>query len=294
MFGQKIIFYLLLGVIALMRITPFFIIYIISDFMYIILYHIVSYRKDVVISNLEKVFTDKSSEEIKTISKQFYKNLADIFVESVKGFAMNEKQMQKRFKTENPEVANKYFEQNKDVIALGSHYANWEWGAASCGIQFKHQTAVLYKPLSNKFFDAYIKKKRARFGVKLVPINKTHRYVVSKKPKPAVYVMVTDQHPSNSRKAIWVDFLNQKTAFLHGAERYAKGLNIPVIYFDIQRIKRGYYSMKVIDIAKDYKDIEEEGLTKIYAGILEKIIMEKPQDWLWSHKRWKHKPPDDI
>lgn len=52
--------------------------------------------------------------------------------------------------------------------------------------------------------------------------------------------------------------------------------------------------MKVIDIAKDYKDIEEEGLTKIYAGILEKIIMEKPQDWLWSHKRWKHKPPDDI
>ena len=294
MFGKKIVFYLTLGLIGLMKITPFYIIYIISDFIYVILYYITAYRKEVVISNLQKAFPEKSSLEIKKITQKFYKNLSDIFAESIKGFAMSDKQMLRRFKTENPETANKYSNEGKDVIILASHYANWEWAAVACGTDFKHHAAVLYKPLSNVFFDTYIKNKRARFGIDMVSIYETRKYFNLPKQKPTAYIMVADQNPSNPKKAVWVDFFNRKTAFLHGPEEYAKEFNMPVLYFDVQRVKRGFYTMKVIELTPKYTDIKKDGLTKIYAETIEEIIRKKPENWLWSHKRWKHRWQPEV
>ncbi len=288
---EKINFYFILILIGIMRITPFFIIYFVSDILYIIFYYLISYRKKTVYDNLQKVFPNKSKGDINKIAKKFYKNLADIIIEGFKGFAMTEKQMLNRFIALNPEVANKYFDQGKDIIILGSHYANWEWGAVACGTQFKHKTAVLYKPLKNKMFDNYVRNKRARFGVDLVPITNTRDYFILTKKQAVAYVMLADQSPSNQKKAIWVDFFKHKTAFLHGPERYAKMFNIPIVYFDVQRVKRGFYTLNVIDISKDYTSIQKDGLTKIFVSIIEKIIQKKPEDWLWSHKRWKYKSP---
>ena len=294
MFAKKIGYYFTRFVILIFKITPFFIIYLLSDFLYFIFFRVVKYRKKIVISNLNKVFPDKTVKEINIIAKKFYKNLADITIESVKGFAMSKKQMLKRFKALNPEIANKYFDQNKDIVVLAAHYANWEWGAVACATQFKHKTAVLYKPLSNPFLDKYIREKRARFGVELVPISETKEFFAKEKSEKTAYIMVADQNPSNPRVSVWVNFLGQQTPFLHGPEKYAKMLKTPVVYFDVVREKRGFYTFKVIDVTKDASKFNENELTKIFADILEKIIYKNPSDWLWSHRRWKHKLPTET
>jgi len=247
------------------------------------------YRKKVVYSNLKRSFPEKSEQEIHRIAKDFYTNLSDITLESIKGLSMSKKALQKRYPVLNVDLLDEYLVNNKSVIGLASHYTNWEWGVLSFGFQFKHKSIGLYKPLSNKYIDSYIKKTRAAWGMNLVSIKNTSDAFNEKHEKPAVYFMVSDQSPSNRKKAIWVKFLNQDTACLHGAEAYAKKYDLPLVYGDIQRVKRGYYNVTISIIEENPKQTKEGEITQKYMKKLEDTVLAKPENWLWSHKRWKHK-----
>lgn len=287
MFGKKIAYYLFLGFIGFIKIVPFWLLYLIADGIYFLMYYIISYRKSVIDKNLTKCFPEKSNKEKQLIRKKFYRNLSDLLIESFKGYSMSQEQMLKRFKAYNEHVADKYFEQGKDVIVLAGHFANWEWGAAATAKSFKHQPAVLYKAISNPYIDQFIREKRARFGVDLVPITQTARYFIKKKEKPVSYYMVADQYPTNKEKQKFANFFGTKTAFLHGPENYAKQLNIPVIYIEMKRVKRGYYSMELYDVTNNPRELADNELTQLYASLMEKSIKGQPEDWMWSHKRWK-------
>jgi KDO2-lipid IV(A) lauroyltransferase len=251
------------------------------------MFYIIKYRKKVVINNLQKAFPNKNKKEINKIAKLFYKNLLDILLESIKGLTMNKQTFLKRFQIINPEYLNNFYNKNISILNLAGHYANWEWGIQAVDMQLKHQVVSIYKPLSNKQLDTYIKTKRERFGMKLVPMDET-KNIFTNITKPVSVIMAADQSPSNVHKAIWVNFLNIKTPFIHGPEAYAKKLNTPVVYFDVQRVKRGYYTLEIKNITNSPSSLKQNELTKIYAKTLEQIIKHKPQDWLWSHKRWKH------
>ena len=268
---------------------PFWVLYIYSDILYFFLFHVFAYRKKVVYKNLKNSFTEKSEKEIHNIAKAFYTNLSDITVESIKGLSMSKKQLLKRYKVINLEFEQKYFEKGTGVIAIGSHYANWEWGVLCFSLQFSHETFGLYKPLSNKLTDKYIRKSRAAWGMNLIPIKDTNRHFQKKFKKPPMQIMVSDQSPSNLNKAHWIKFLNQDTACLHGAESYAKQYDLPVIYGDVQRVKRGFYEVKMLSVSEKPKETSEGEITEKFQHILEEIIIRKPENWLWSHKRWKHK-----
>ena len=285
--GKKIAYYVFLAFIGLMKIIPFWLMYLIADIIYFLMYRIVGYRKTVINKNLNKCFPEKSDKEKLEIRKKFYRNLSDLLIESIKGYSMSQEQMLERFKAYNEHVADKYFEQGRDVIVLAGHFANWEWGAAATAKSFKHQPAVLYKTISNPYIDQFIREKRARFGVDLVPIDRTARYFFSKKKKPVAYYMVADQYPTNKEKQKYADFFGSKTAFLHGPENYAKQMNIPVVYIEMKRVKRGYYSMEMFDVTDKPKELADNELTQLYANLMEKSIINQPEDWMWSHKRWK-------
>lgn len=257
---------------------------------YVILYYLVGYRKKVVIDNLSKCFSDKSEKEIRQITKAFFKkNLAPIFAEGLKGFTMTHKQFQARYKVVNPEILDEYYQNNQSVIALATHYCNWEWGVQSVDAQIKHQAAALYKPMSNPYVEKYSKGLREKFGMKLVSIFDTRTYFEEKKEKPVVYIMAADQNPSNVEKAYWVDFLKRDTACLHGPENYAKYNNLPVIFFDVVRVKKGYYEMEIKKVTDNPQETKPGEITQKYMDLLAKAIYRTPENWLWSHKRWKHK-----
>ena len=178
---DRIVYYLYYAFINIFRVIPFGLLYLKSSFLYLVLYHVAGYRKNVVIDNLSKSFPDKSEKEILELTKKFYKeNLSDIFVEGLKGFTMTAKQFKTHYRVLNPEILDKYFNEGKDVLAIATHYGNWEWGIQAFNNQVKHQAAALYKPLSNKYIENYSKSLREKSGIHLVSIHDTLEYFQKK------------------------------------------------------------------------------------------------------------------
>ncbi|MBM3436632.1 MAG: lysophospholipid acyltransferase family protein, partial [Bacteroidetes bacterium] len=217
-----------------------------------------------------------------------YKNLADILVEGIKGFTMTRKQILMRHKVLNPEIIGPYKAAGKSIITLPSHYGNWEWGSLSPGLFIRdYKIIAFYKPLTNPYADRFMSRNRSRTGTELASIYYTTRTFEMQKNEMTAYIMAADQSPSNSRNAVWIEFLGRKTAFLHGPEKHAARYNMPVFFVDIQRVKRGYYTLELSLIAENPSALEPGELTRRYAKKLEEAILKKPENWLWSHKRWK-------
>ena len=165
-----------------------------------------------------------------------------------------------------------------------------EWGVLSSSFQVQHKTLGFYKPLSNKLIDEYFKNSRAAFGMHLISIFETAKAFAENRDVPSAYILISDQSPSrkDADKSFWIRFLNQDTAFLHGMEKYATVNKFPVIFLDIQRVKRGYYVVE-LSLLETATPEKPGSLTKTYAQKLESIILANPANWLWSHNRWKLK-----
>jgi KDO2-lipid IV(A) lauroyltransferase len=154
---------------------------------------------------------------------------------------------------------------------------------------FKHDVYAIYKPLSNKFFDNKMRKSREKFGLKMIPMKTTKEYFTNVSDRPRAIIFGSDQSPSNAKKALWINFLNQESAFLYGAEKYAKDFNWPVIYVSINKIKRGCYELEY-KLITDSPNKETYGnIISDFAKLLESDINNAPPYWLWTHKRWKKK-----
>jgi KDO2-lipid IV(A) lauroyltransferase len=267
---------------------PFRVLYIFSDLMYILLFYIVSYRRKVVKANLSSSFPEKDEQEIYLLTKKYYHHLCDISLESLKGFSMSPGEIVRRHYILNPELADYYFERGLSVITVPGHYNNWEWGAMSPGLQLKYPIVGFYKPMSNKLVDAFVRNHRARFNTRLAGLRDTASTFCELETLPHAYIMAADQCPSNRKECYWIQFLHHDTAWLHGPEKYARKYNIPVIYVDIQKIKRGFYELKLIVLAENPATLPDGEITRLYAKHLEKTILHEPAYWLWSHKRWKY------
>jgi len=275
--------------VALFYIIPFPVLYLISDFTYFLLYRVIKYRRNVVFDNLTRSFPDKTEEEINQISKAFYRHLADITLESLKGMTISIKTLKKRYRVLNTDIADKYFNDGKSILCFTSHYGNWEYGILATDEAIRHQAVALYLPLTNKYSEKYGVKRRSRFGTSLIPVQETRKVFSETQPLPIAVILAADQNPSNVEKAIWVNFLNQDTACLHGPEAYAKKTNFPVVYLRISKPKRGYYTLEFEELINDPSAYPPNKITEIYMKRLERDILKKPEYWLWSHRRWKHK-----
>lgn len=274
--------------VFLFGIIPFFLLYKISDFIRFLLFRVFKYRRLVVEQNLKKAFPDRSSKEIEKIASKFYTNLADVLIEGIKAFTMTQRQVKERHKIINPEVIEPFYKKSRSVIGTPCHYGNWEWGSMSGSIQLLQVFVVFYKPLNNIWIDKFARWSRGKYNSHMVSIYKTAEVFEEFSNKNSIFIMAADQSPSSVQKAIWVDFLGKKTAFLHGPELYAKKYNLPVVFVNIQRKKRGYYELEFDIIASNPYDFKDGEITQLYAKKLEAVILNKPENWLWSHRRWKH------
>ncbi|MGB1205509.1 MAG: lysophospholipid acyltransferase family protein [Chitinophagales bacterium] len=268
---------------------PFALVYRISDMLSWLFFYVIKYRKKVVFANLRASFPTKSEAEITAIARKFYTNLSDILLESFKAFTMSKADFLERYKILNPEVSQHYFEKNQGVIVAGGHYTNWEWLAICSPLQVVQSMIGFYKPLANTRINDFVAQSRSQFGMGLASIYETNKTFQTFMPKAHVFVMIGDQSPSNVTKSYWIKFLNQDTACLHGIEQQARTYNCPIVYFDAQRTKRGYYEMTLIPIIEKPLELADGEITAKYMRKLEQIILEKPENWLWSHKRWKKK-----
>lgn len=289
--GSKILYYIVLLPISKL---PYPLLYLLSDFIFFLMYRVIGYRKKVVLKNIKASFPEKSDKEQQKIMKAFYHHFCDLILESIKGFSLKKEEALKRMILVNPEVANQFYDKGKDVILVGGHYNNWEIFALASGLQMKHFLVGIYKPLSDKFIDKKLKESRGKYRLKLCPTHDVKNYIVAKQKEPKATIFAIDQSPSNPKKSYWMTFLNQETPVLYGAEKYAKELDVPVIFGKIEKIKRGHYKTTLKLLCDHPKEEPYGRIMQLATKELEKDIIENPQYWLWTHKRWKHKRPEEM
>ncbi len=280
-------FYLFVLLISLM---PFWVLYRFSDFMYFVLRYLVKYRKKVIRANLQRAFPNKSAAEITLLEKKFYTNLTDNMAEGLKTFTMRKSAIVQRHKLLNPEILEPYYRKNASLIGVTAHYNNWEWGSLSASLQIPFNVVAFYKPLSNKHLDKVMRNSRSRCGTTLASIYQTSAVFEQFRHRPTVFLMAADQSPSARElpKAHWCNFLGINTPFLHGFEKHAQNNNYAVFYVDITRVKRGFYELRLSILTDNPTALPQGALTQLYAQKLETVIQAAPENWLWSHKRWKH------
>jgi Kdo2-lipid IVA lauroyltransferase/acyltransferase len=287
---QFIAYILIYPFLWIISILPFRILYALSDGVFILVYHVFGYRRSVVKENLNLVFPDKSDQEIKKITKAFYHHLCDMIVESIKSMTISEGEMKKRMTFSNVELIKKFEKENKSIVLMCSHYGSWEW-------IFILQTYVgykgyaVYKRLTNKYFDKLVKDIRAKYNSHLITTKETIPKLVESKRKKELTMsgFASDQSPKYKKAFYWNDFMGIKVPVHTGAEMLAKKLDMPVVFFGTRRLKRGYYETffeTIVLNPNEYKDYE---ITDKFLKIVEGLIHEAPEYYLWTHKRWKHR-----
>lgn len=273
--------------IVLVGLLPFSWLYKISDGLAWFLGSVLRYRRQVILTNLSKSFPELDPDETQRILHKIYVNLSDVALEGLKGMSLNQANLVERYQFVNPELLSRYFKKGQSVIGLVAHYNNWEWGALATDVQIKGQVVGVSKSIHNKWIDRYIRNRRARFGAIIIDMPQTARTIIKYRDQPSLFVLIADQSPSNGRNAHWINFLNQDTACLVGPDKIARRTNYPVVYFDVQRVKRGFYEITARLLEDQPANTPEAAITKSYFQQLEQVIRQSPENWLWSHKRWK-------
>ncbi|MGA1543564.1 MAG: lysophospholipid acyltransferase family protein [Saprospiraceae bacterium] len=259
--------------------------------LYWILFYLLKYRRRVVASNLKNSFPLYSKEEIKRIEKGFYKYLAGLIIETFILGTFSADQLLKKVKVLNYDLLEAYLSKGTSCFILTAHFQNWEYAGTALGVKSNDRVAAVFKPLKNKWFNQWIVKTRTKFGSILVSMHDVKKILSLKDKQVAIY-MVADQTPSNTISSHWVNFLNQKTAFFHGAEKMAKKMNIPVFFAHVDGSQTGGYLLHLELITDEPQNTPHGWITEKYAAIVEAKIKANPSYWLWSHKRWKLTPDE--
>ncbi len=241
------------------------------------------------LTNLRNSFPNKPEKEIQVLAKKYYRYLCDMTLETFKVLTISEKQMMKRctFSKESKQLFNKLAEEKQSAILVMGHLGNWEWAGSAFSLQFKQRLYVIYHPLSNKYFDGLIYKMRTRFGTGLYPMQTVFKDMLRNRKETNLTAFIADQTPS-PENAHWMTFLNQDTPVFKGTEVISKKLNYPIVYTTVKKLKRGYYEISAETIVANPKNTEDGYITELHTKRLEKDIIQQPESWIWSHRRWKH------
>ncbi len=269
---------------------PLFCLYIISDFLFVGVYYVIRYRRKLVMKNLTNSFPEKSKEELAKIARQFYHNLCDYGVESLKLLTIGEEELKRRFCFENEGPVYDYAKQNQSVIYLAAHQFNWEWGMVSASTSLPLKVDFVYQKVKNDFFNALMLVCRTRFGAYAIERKRVAREAVSRRHILRGIATVSDQYPGSSKNKRFMHlFMNQETAFFYGANQLAQLTQYPVLFFNIQKLKRGYYKGSFAEIGTPPYHKNDTHVIENYIKVLEEEISKNPEAYLWSHNRWKKK-----
>ncbi|WP_373707618.1 lysophospholipid acyltransferase family protein [Kaistella sp.] len=268
---------------------PLRVLYLFSDFIFFVIYHLVGYRRKVVFENLQNSFPEKSLEELKKIEKKFYVNFCDYIVETFKSFTVSSTELRVRVQHINQDVFDDAKTEGKNIILLAGHVFNWEWfNALALGVVQENSHPV-YRKVQSGFWEQKIKELRTRFGNQPLEAKEVVRHIF-RNPNDgnSIYLFVADQTPHVSEVTFGLKFLNQKTPVFVGYDKLSTRMDLAFIYCDMKKVKRGFYQVNYYRIQPDGEKFVEHEVVKKFHTLLENTINKRPDNYLWSHRRWKY------
>lgn len=279
-------YYIIYGFFWLFSLLPLRVLYFLSDCIYVLVYYVFKYRREVVMKNLQIAFPEKTEDEKKKIAKKFYHNLIDTFIETIKMITVSEKSTLKRF-TANWDLINSLKATGRPVQVHLGHNFNWEWGNAAGAISIKFPFLAVYIPIANKNFERLFLKLRSRFGTVMLRATHMKEDFLPYRNTQYLLGLAADQSPGDPKKAWWLNFFGRATPFVKGPAKNAIANDAAVIFGFIHKPRRGYYEGVFSLVAESSAHLTEAELTGQFVKYLEGVIRQYPDMWLWSHRRWK-------
>jgi KDO2-lipid IV(A) lauroyltransferase len=280
----------LIKILYLISKLPLKILYIFSDIIFFLNYNIVGYRKKVITQNLTNSFPNKSKKEIAEIRKRFYLNFSDYLVETVKSFSISETESRVRMQHINQDVFHEIKEEGKNIILLAGHVFNWEWINALAKIIPQDHCHPVYRKVNSEFWEKQMKKVRNKFGNEALEANEVILNIFrNKNDGNSVYMFVADQTPHVSHVNYGLEFLDQKTPVFVGYDKLATRMDLAFIYCEMKKVKRGFYQVNYHRIYPDGEKFIEHEVVKKFHKLLENTLHKRPDNYLWSHRKWKYK-----
>lgn len=279
----------LFKIILLFSQLPFRILYALSDLTFFVIYYVIGYRRKVVLENLQNSFPKKSPQEIKKIEKNFYVNFCDYITETFKSFTISSTELRVRVQHLNQDVFHEAKAENKNVILLAGHIFNWEWYNALATIIPQEKSFPVYRKVQSNFWEEKIKSLRNRFGNEALEAKEVIRHIF-KNPNDgnSVYMFVADQTPHFSEVTYGLNFLNQKTPAFVGYDKLSTRMDLAFVFCEMKKVKRGFYQINYYRIHPEGEKFKEFEVVKKFHTLLENTINKRPDNYLWSHRRWKY------
>jgi Kdo2-lipid IVA lauroyltransferase/acyltransferase len=280
-------YYVVYGFLWLLSLLPLRALYVLADGLYALIFYILKYRKQVVMSNLKIAFPEKTEKERTIIAKKFYHNFIDMFVETIKMISASKKLILKRCDA-NWEIVNQAELIGKSIQVHMSHNFNWEWGNAIATEKVSLPVIAVYMPLGSKIFEKLFFKLRSRYGTNLVRATHMREDFYPYRNQRYILGLVADQNPGHPANAWWINFFGRPTPFVKGPAKGAIVNDTAVVFAYIHKPRRGHYRGVLSIATVNPKEYSEAELTQKYVHYLEDVIKQHPEMWLWSHRRWKH------
>lgn len=242
--------------------------------------HILKYRQSTIQENLKNSFPELSDESLRSLISKNYKVIARYVVESLGSFTMDQQMLKKFVNFTDTKHLLSEASTSTHTFILSSHFGNWEMITPLIPLHIKATVYGIYHPLSNKVLDQYLLEKRGRYGLKLITMAQAPKVIISQ-TTPSVFVLISDQSPAVVKGGVWLPFFGRPTYFFNSVERFVSKVNARVFIQSVE-ISEDRYNVSYHEIKK-----LEGSIMAQYASELEKEISNKPEYWLWSHKRWK-------
>lgn len=290
---QFLVYLIVYPLLWLISKLPFRLLYILSDFCYILVYYVIRYRRKTVRENLQMVFPTRPLNEIIAIEKKSYQHMCDMFLEMIKTLSISEKEIKKRFTYSNLDTYLNLEKKGKSIALMCAHYASYEW-VISMNYHITFKGYAIYKRIRNEYFDDLVKRIRSKFNAYLITTKETSKVIEENNINGVlgVYGFASDQTPRRSPNMHWMNFLGIESAIHFGAEMLSKRFDMNVIYLKVKKIKRGYYEASFEILTENVRELPKYEVSERFMKEVEKQIYEQPEFYLWTHKRWKHKRID--
>lgn len=274
--------------IRLISRLPLRLLYVVSDFIFVVAFYLVRYRRRLVRTNLRRSFPEKQESEIAGIEKQFYRNLCDYGVETLKLATINEAELKKRMVFVSHDIPATYAKQHQSILILASHQFNWEWLLACASINYPLPVDFVYQPVKSSLFNRFILEARTRWGAYAIKRDEVARELVRRREIIRGIATVADQYPGYGHdKKFETVFLNQDTVFFYGTNQMAALTQYPAVFYNIKKVRRGYYEARPVIVGTPPYEKNGDTVIENYVREVERAIRDEPAGWLWSHNRWK-------
>ena len=284
-----LLFIIAYPLLLLISILPFRILYILSDVICFFVYRVIGYRKKVVRSNLALALPHLSDEERLIVEKKSYKHLCDMFLEMIKTMTISKKEMDKRFTYKNLDEYKNLEKEGKSIALMLAHYASYEW-VVSMNSKVSFKGYGIYKKVNNKYFDSLVRRIRSKFDAELISIDKTAEVIASNYANniKSTYGFASDQSPQLRGITHWHKFMGIEVPVYVGGELLSKKFDMNMMFLKVSKLKRGFYEAEFELLSNDVKSVPNFELMNTFLEKVEKQILEAPEYYLWTHRRWKH------